>query len=287
MTFNHLITRRKSLSFCLGAPLLFTQTPLLTACSQQNSSPQNDGFSFGSKAAAPIKEGVYTETHLRLPYVKHSPGYKAPKGRFPVKSFKFDGKARQYHAYKASSPSSILLLLHGSNRNGASLIDKWQSLANRHRILLIAPDSLAKQGWSSRSDSIAFMQALIKHAKSAYRVGDVPLYGFGHSAGAIMMTRLSIRTGDMFTRIAVHAGYISDQEAMLSQQIRTSKPPLLHILGTKDHIFNVQTAKASAETLARYGQDVTLMTARDHNHWYYDQAPHINKKAWVFLTAKS
>ena len=131
------------------------------------------------------------------------------------------------------------------------------------------------------------MQGLIKHVKSAYRVGDVPLYGFGHSAGAIMMTRLSMRTGDMFTRIAVHAGYISDQEAMLSQQIRTSKPPLLHILGTKDHIFNVQTAKASAETLARYGQDVTLMTARDHNHWYYDQAPHINKKAWVFLTAKS
>ena len=110
------ITRRKSLKFCLSAPLTLPLTTALPACKPQVSK-------------APLPEGIYTEKSVRLPTPKRNRGYKAPQGRFPVKTLTYDGNKRQYHAYKPNKqkpPQSVLLLLHGSNRSGASLVDKWQ-----------------------------------------------------------------------------------------------------------------------------------------------------------------
>src|SRR3977135_4191317 len=41
-----------------------------------------------------------------------------------------------------SSPAPLLVLLHGSNHNGLSLIDKWKDLAAAEGIILAGPDSL-------------------------------------------------------------------------------------------------------------------------------------------------
>jgi len=179
----------------------------------------------------------------------------------------------------------VLLLLHGSKRNGASLIDKWKRLADKYNILLVAPDSLNRLGWSMKNDSAEFMQTVLNHAKTEYDVSDATVYGFGHSAGAKMMTRLSIWHPELFRAVAVHAGYLSLETASKSKDVKTEKTPLAHLIGSNDHIFNLDDAKASAKILADYGQNIDLIVLKGHNHWYYDIAPFVNEKAWAYLTA--
>ncbi len=49
-------------------------------------------------------------------------------------------------------PAPLLLLLHGSGRDAASIFDPWQSLAKKERIVLVAPDSLNRAGWNGTAD---------------------------------------------------------------------------------------------------------------------------------------
>ena len=63
------------------------------------------------------------------------------------------GKARAYYLFVPDKltkdhPAPLLLLLHGSGRNGASLTDKWKDLAKKEGIILVAPDAINTQGGS-------------------------------------------------------------------------------------------------------------------------------------------
>ena len=57
------------------------------------------------------------------------------------------GKDRTYYLFlpesvAPSSPAPLIVLLHGSGRNGLSLVDKWKDLAARDGIILAGPDSM-------------------------------------------------------------------------------------------------------------------------------------------------
>lgn len=265
-----LLDRRTTIKLSLG---FLTSTSLL-ACSAANVTP-----------------GRLTITEIRAPKeaADYNLKYTAPKNKFEVQTLNFKGVKRQYHAYKSNrhslAPKTALLLLHGSNRNGASLIDKWKYLADQHNILLVAPNSANESRWSQEHDSPVFMQTALDHAKIVYDVSDVKVYGFGHSAGAIMMTILSVWHSEIFSAIAVHAGNLSVENASQSKQVKKQKVPLAHFIGSNDHIFDLDRAKGSAETLSIYGQNVDLFVIKGHNHWYYDIAQYVNAKAWAFLSA--
>ena len=241
-----------------------------------------------SPATAPGRLTV-TEIDPPIKAETYKPGYKAPKNKFDVQSLNFGDVQRQYHAYKSRrhkvAPKTMLLLLHGSNRNGASLIDKWKRLADQHNILLVAPDSANKSSWSMKRDSAAFMKSVLSHARAKYKISEATIYGFGHSAGAKMMTLLSIWHSELFSAAAVHAGYLSLGAASKSKDSKKAKVPLAHFIGSNDHIFNIEDAKRSAQILSDFGQNVDVIVIKGHNHWYYDIAPFVNEKAWEFLSA--
>ena len=243
-----MIDRRTSLKLSLS---FLTSTSLL-AC---------------SPASAPGRLTV-TEIDPPIKAEAYKPGYKAPKNKFDVQSLNFGDVQRQYHAYKSRrhkvAPKTVLLLLHGSNRNGASLIDKWKRLADQHNILLVAPDSANKSSWSMKRDSAAFMKSILSHARAEYKISEATIYGFGHSAGAKMMTRLSIWHPELFRAVAVHAGYLSLETAAKSKDVRTAKTPLAHLIGSNDHIFKLEDAKASAKILADYGQNIDVFLSLIH-----------------------
>jgi len=54
------------------------------------------------------------------------------------------GAERIYYTFvpeKLTAPAPLLLLLHGSGRDGMSQIDEWKALAEKEGIILVAPDS--------------------------------------------------------------------------------------------------------------------------------------------------
>ena len=142
------LSRRKTLTLTLGA----LSAPVLPAC-KPRAAPQNaeqvatQAIEQGTKQAAPLKPGRLTEKTIRAPIPErnYSRKYTAPKGKYDIETLTYNAAQRQYHVYKpVRPPRAVLLLLHGSNRNGASLVDKWKRLADTHSILLVAPDSANK-----------------------------------------------------------------------------------------------------------------------------------------------
>lgn len=57
--------------------------------------------------------------------------------------FEFAGRLRTYYffALDAEEPVPLVVLLHGSGRDGRVMIGAWRSLASREHFAIVAPDS--------------------------------------------------------------------------------------------------------------------------------------------------
>ena len=67
------------------------------------------------------------------------------------------GKKRTYYIYvpkglTPSSPVPLIVLLHGSGHVGLSLAEKWDDLAKKEGLIIIAPDSADSSHWSAPGD---------------------------------------------------------------------------------------------------------------------------------------
>lgn len=56
------------------------------------------------------------------------------------------GATRAYYLFvpdglDPAKPVPLIVTLHGSGRNGASLVDKWKALAQKEKIILAGPDA--------------------------------------------------------------------------------------------------------------------------------------------------
>src|ERR1700681_71714 len=76
-----------------------------------------------------------------------------------------DGKERTYYTLvpeKLTAPAPMLLLLHGSGRDGMSQINEWKGLAEKEGIILAAPDSDNSGEWSMNIDGPEFLHEVVE-----------------------------------------------------------------------------------------------------------------------------
>src|SRR5436190_4903857 len=121
------------------------------------------------------------------------------------------GKARAYYLFvpdklTKEQPAPLLVLLHGSGRNGFSLIEKWKDLAKKERIILVGPDAINTQGWSSPVDGPDFLHDLITELQTKYPIDEHRIYLFGHSGGASFALYMALYESEYFAATAIHAG---------------------------------------------------------------------------------
>lgn len=176
----------------------------------------------------------------------------------------------------------LLLVLHGSGRNGLSLVEKWKDLAIKEGIVLVGPDAMTSQGWNAPRDGPDFLHELISDLKSRYPIDSRRLYLFGHSAGANFALYMSLYESEYFAATAIHAGAISPENYSVIAFAKR-KIPIYIAVGTVDPFFPVENVRATRDALNKQGFDVQLTEMKGHNHWYYDLAPKINMDAWNFL----
>src|SRR4030095_5965613 len=84
-----------------------------------------------------------------------------------------------------SGPAPLIVLLHGSGRNGLTLADKWKDLAAKEGIILVGPDSLDPKSWTTPVDGPDFLRDLVENLKTKFTINPRRVYLFGHSGGAI------------------------------------------------------------------------------------------------------
>jgi poly(3-hydroxybutyrate) depolymerase len=204
----------------------------------------------------------------------------------------FGGHKRTYYSYVPSSlkpdePAPLLLLLHGSGRDGQELVKPWKDLAEREGIILVGPDAFNSKNWDSSADADSpdFMLAVITDIMSKTLVDPERLYVFGHSAGAKYGLMLGLFESKYFAAVAVHAGSLQPSEFQLAK-LAERKIPLAIWAGQWDEIVPLNEVVATVDALKSAGFDVRLVQMSRHTHDYAAKADEVNIAAWNFLKDK-
>jgi poly(3-hydroxybutyrate) depolymerase len=198
-----------------------------------------------------------------------------------------EGTKRSYYLFvpksvKKENPAPLLVLLHGSGRDGRILVEHWQKVAEQEGIILVGPDALKSSNWSIPNDAPQFIYELVEELKSKYPIDSRRVYLFGHSAGAVTGLMLSLLESEYFAATAVSAGSLSPEDYDLFDDAQR-KIPIALFVGTKDPLFPLTIVRKTRDAFneRKFTIELTEIPNLDHN--YYSKSSEINKRAWDFL----
>lgn len=197
-------------------------------------------------------------------------------------------KERAYYLFvpeklDKAKPGPLVVMLHGSGRNGLTLVDKWKDLAKAEGIILVGPDASNSQGWLIPEDAPEFIYDLTESIKTKYPVNPRRVYLFGHSAGAVIALYLSFLESEYFAATAIHAGALRPDDGPFIERAKR-KTPISIFVGTNDAFFPLSAVRATRDMLNTYGFKAELTEIKGHTHDYYGRSVEINKSVWEFLT---
>lgn len=187
-------------------------------------------------------------------------------------------------ALAPDAATPLLLLLHGSGRDGASQTREWQKLAEKEGILLAAPDALDPRGWAIPADGPQFLGDVVSFVRARYPVDPARIYLFGHSAGAVFALNVGPMESEFFAAVAVHAGAFRDPSDANVLSYASRKIPVLLVVGTKDPYFPLDAVRETKRALEAKGFRAELLEIAGHDHDYYRRSVEINRRAWEFLS---
>ena len=84
-------------------------------------------------------------------------GYGLAKNKVVKQSLSFEGRKITYYLFvpeeldrNVSAP--LVITLHGSGRNGQSLVDYWKKIAVKNKVIIVGPDASNPAGWAAPLD---------------------------------------------------------------------------------------------------------------------------------------
>ena len=202
--------------------------------------------------------------------------------------FQSEGKQRTYYLFvpnsvKQTTPVPLVVLLHGSGRNGLSLVEKWKDLADSEGFIIVGPDSANGQSWRMPQDGPEFIYELVEMLIKKYPIASEHLYLFGHSAGAVFALDLAMLESEYFAAVAVHAGAWRTDEEYRFIDGAARKTPIRITVGDRDAFFPLESVRRTQKALDARGFSVNVSILSNHTHWYYELASQINRDSWQFL----
>jgi poly(3-hydroxybutyrate) depolymerase len=200
-------------------------------------------------------------------------------------AFEFAGKSRTYYLFTpgGEGPLPLVVLLHGSGRNGQTMIDAWSGLASKEHFSIVAPDAYDSSGWSVKIDSPEFLRAVVEQVKARHAVDESRIYLFGHSAGAVHALVIAIIDSRFYAATAVHAGAIPPGYEKLLFSRAERRMPIAIWVGAEDPLFPVDAVTATKQSFEQNGFQVNLSIIPNHDHNYYAISDQVNSNAWDFL----
>jgi poly(3-hydroxybutyrate) depolymerase len=198
------------------------------------------------------------------------------------------GRKRVIHIHQPELPSEMripmLLLLHGSGRNGPSILNEWKRLAGEEGIILVAPDALDTQGWGIPIDGPEFLADVVEHMIEHYPVDAKRVYVFGHSAGAVFALRMAPMQSELFAAAGAHAGSLREEGELAVLAFATRKVPVFFIVGDRDPFFPLAGVRSTREAFEAQGFPTAAVEIPRHDHDYYRRSASINRQVWDFLS---
>ena len=195
------------------------------------------------------------------------------------------GAERTYYTFvpeKITAPAPLLLLLHGSGRDGMSQINEWKDLAEKEGIVLVAPDSANAREWSMNTDGPEFLHEVVEAVRAKHSVDGTRLYIFGHSAGAVFALYMGVMESRYFAAAGVHAGAMGE-DFYPTLDVAKRKIPISIWVGTEDPYFKLPLVKATQAELNKHGFEAKAVEIKGHDHNYYAVSKELNPQIWDFF----
>jgi poly(3-hydroxybutyrate) depolymerase len=201
----------------------------------------------------------------------------------------FEGQDRTFYLYVPDGGQGampMVVLLHGSGGTGAFMISRWQDIAAREHIVLLAPDSLHPDiGWNLRNDGPDYIHAAILAAAAGHPIDFHRLYLFGQSGGAVYALNLAMLESEYFAAAAYHAGGWRKPAEYHFADYAKRKIPVASYAGDKDEYFSVQSEQQTQHILTQHGIPAELHFLPGGLHAYSDVPKDFHDTVWTFLKA--
>jgi len=217
-------------------------------------------------------------------------GQTALASKITKQTIEFGGKKRVYYLYvpdNVAPKPPLILTLHGSGRDGMSLVEKWKDIADQEGFILAGPNATDPSEWSPIDDSPEFLREIVEQLKAKYSIDPRKVFLFGHSGGAVYALNLSMSQSEYFAATAVHAGSWRSSEELSYVKLAKRKIPIAIFVGDVDQFFPIDSVTKTEELLKSNQFPVQVTVMKGHDHFYYDLAPEINRNAWTFLKQQS
>jgi poly(3-hydroxybutyrate) depolymerase len=182
-------------------------------------------------------------------------------------------------------PLPLIVLLHGSGRNGQIMVDAWKNLAAKEHFIVVAPDAYDSAAWSIKVDNPEFLHAMVDQVKTKHAVDGNRIYLFGHSSGAEYSLILAILDSHFFAATTIHAGALQPSYYKLFAYAGRRMPIAIWV-GNQDPLFPLDLVTATKKEFESNGFPIQLSIIPSHDHNYYLIADEVNAKAWDFLKDK-
>ena len=198
------------------------------------------------------------------------------------------GKDRNFYLFvpdtvALGTQAPLIVLLHGSGRNGTSLIDKWKDLAKKEGIVIVGPDASTSVGWMVPQDAPDFLFDVVEGLKARYAIDPRRVYIFGHSAGGVVAFYVGLLESEYFAAVAVHAGAMRSDDGPFIERSKR-KTPISIVIGTNDDFFPLSEVRKTRDMLSERGFTVDFNEMKGHTHNYYGRSSEINQNVWSFLS---
>lgn len=191
-----------------------------------------------------------------------------------------------YAPAKLAAHAPLLMLFHGSGRDGMSQIDEWRKLADAEGIVLVAPNAANTRQWGMIEDGPDLMRDIAAFATKQYQIDPRRIYAFGHSAGAVFMLTLAPLESVFLAAVAVHAGEFRMAKESGLLNFAQRRIPIFIAIGTKDPLFSVDSVRKTRDAFEGEGFTVEVREIEGHDHNYYAWSRQINDMVWKFLSPK-
>ena len=228
----------------------------------------------------------YSHCFVLSAFLIAAPAWCAP-GKVTRETFEFQGHKRTDYLFVPKDlPAGgvpLLVTLHGSGRDGSTLVDRWKDLAAEEKFILVGPDSLNSAFWIAPADGPDFLYDIVERLKKVYPIDPRRVYLFGHSAGAVFTLLMSMRESQYFAAAAIHAGALRNYETVDGIAKAKRRIPMAIFCGTADPFFPIAAVRITRDTLRTAGFPVSLIEIPGHDHNYYAISSRMNHQAWEFL----
>lgn len=181
------------------------------------------------------------------------PAGMAPTGLRPLRLAR-DGLLHVPSGYRVERPAPLLVLLHGAGGEAEQLLGPFEATAERHGILLLAPDSRGRT-WDVILDGfgpdIGFLDRALAQTFAHYAVDPMHVAVGGFSDGASYALSLGLGNGGLFRHVlAFSPGFVAAEQV-------EGRPRLFVTHGIRDEVLPIgRTSRVLVPRLREAGYDV-------------------------------